>query len=131
MNKFSKAVCKLAYAINHPRPPKYVIDSGEWPERSRKISAADAELEDWFFKKARQEQEFIECQDNWDDQFELEYRAGIRDAFLDAIEKLQEIREFQVLDIPNFLSRNNDEVEHPVVVREMLAAAEHVGGDAA
>lgn len=140
MNKITKAIRELAYAINHPKPPKYVLEAWEKPEMLTGLDKQSEQLEKWLFEQAESAQKYIECKDNWGEQFELEYRAGLRDAFLDVIDKIRAIRDSQELEIPGFMVGDDSDSEpkpdtqaislHPAKVREMLAAAA-TGGDAA
>lgn len=140
MNKITKAIRGLAYAINRPKPPKYVLEAWKKPQRLSGLDKQSEQFEEWLFTQAEKEQEYIECKDNWGEQFELEYRAGLRDAFLDVIDKIRELRDSQELDIPGFMlgEGNNSDAKpdtqaiplHPAEVREMLAAGA-TGGDAA
>ncbi|NMX02833.1 hypothetical protein [Mobiluncus mulieris] len=137
MNRITKGLCKIAYALNHPKPPEYVFSTGGWPELLAGLDNKTRILQKWLHEEAIKAQEYIKNRDNWGNQFELEYQAGIRDAYLEAIGKIREIEETQRLDIPDFVNSNSvgdsvsdDAVLHPMRVREMLEASV-AGGDVA
>lgn len=121
MNRITEGLCEIVYTFNHPKPSGYVFSTGEQFELLTGSDNKARMLQKWLHEKTIKAQEYIKSCDNWGNQFELEYQVGIRDAYLETVDKICEIKETQRLDIPGFVNPDSvgdlvldDVILHPM-----------------